>query len=135
MEEVGLGRCFGILTDPPFPLCLSGQGFKYWRWVEPCLPGWQSCPSDYIRVFLTCGIGLGPQLFDNVVVGAGAGDSRVLGELLLHGDADVFLPQKALEFLKCLWVSVGKINCRQNLILFQFQLKLNFMEPFDPLDD
>ena len=38
--------CTKYLTDPPFPLCLSGPGFKYWRWVEPCLPGWQSCHSD-----------------------------------------------------------------------------------------
>ena len=32
--------CKEYLTNTPFPLCLSEPGFKYWRWVEPCLPGW-----------------------------------------------------------------------------------------------
>ena len=37
-----------------------------------------------------------------MVVGAGAGHTRVFGELLLHGDANVFLPEEALQFLESL---------------------------------
>ena len=49
---------------------------------------------------LTCGVGFGLQLVDDVFVGAGAGDPGVLGELRLHGEADPLLAQKPLQFLK-----------------------------------
>ena len=49
---------------------------------------------------LTCGVGFGLQLVDDVFVGAGAGDPGVLGELRLHGQADPLLAQKPLQFLK-----------------------------------
>ena len=49
---------------------------------------------------LTRGVGFGLQLFDNVFVGAGAGDPGVLGELRLHGEADPLLSQEPLKFLK-----------------------------------
>ena len=58
----------------------------------------------------TCGVGFGLQLFDNVFVGAGAGDPGVLGELRLHGEADPLLAEEPLQFLKRLQARNININ-------------------------
>ena len=65
---------------------------------------------------LTCGVGFGLQLVDDVFVGAGAGHPGVLGELRLHGEADPLLAQKPLQFLKRLQAKEHQYACKHEFI-------------------